>query len=783
MSRRFFFVSARSAVARLATVLFVVLSLYLSVVPTLAQREAGSISGKVSPTHDHDLALATARLPALGLEVAIQADGSFAFPTVRAGSHLLRVHVPTLGIAVQSVEVRAGEETSVEIEIKPGSHFEEVVVSATGEAREALELSSAVTTLSGEELLQRVEATLGETLANEAGVSSSFFGQGASRPIIRGLAGDRVRVLEDGLGTGDASDVSVDHAVTTDPLQAERIEILRGPATLLYGSSAVGGAVNVIDERIPTTRATRSVGGTVDLRVGSVSDERVGSVSLGGGASEWAWRANVMARETDDYDIPGFAQLEEHDEHEGDEEEHDEEENAFGTVPNSDLETQGGRFGLTRFFGDRGFLGVAVSGFETEYGIPGGAHAHEEEHDEDGHEEDEHGEEEAETVRVDMQQRRVDLRGLVNTSQGLFQAVRFRLGANDYEHVELEGDEQGTLFFNDYLEGRVELVQKSRGRSSGSLGVQYSDRDLEAVGEEAFVPKSQAERWALFTFQEIDAGPLTWQLGARFESQDSRADGHSSVSHDGVSGSAGVVWKMSDLWSLAGSVSRSVKLPAPEELFADGPHIATQSFEVGDPNLTEETGTGLDLSLRRTEGRVTGELSLYRQDFDDFIYQAFTGLEEDGLPVVLFAQSDAEFQGAELTGRVELLERDGHHLHLRVVGDLVDAELDDGSSLPRIPPMSLGAGLHYHSERWNAMAEVRWIDDQNEVAVNETPTEGYTFVNASLGYRFIFSGRIVDLLLRGRNLTDEEGRVHTSFLKNFAPLPGRDLTLSARFWF
>ncbi len=780
-----------------------------------AQSETGSLVGRVSPTHDHDMVLATASIPELGLEVAIAGDGTFRFDAVRPGSHILRVHVPTLGVAVERVEISSGEEAEVEVEIVPGSHFEEVVVSIGG--RDALELANPVTSLGGSELQLRVEASLGETLSNEAGVSSSFFGPGASRPIIRGFSGDRVRMLENGIGTGDASDVSVDHAVTTDPSQAERIEIIRGPATLLYGSSAVGGVINVVDERIPTTRASQQVGGTVDLRGGSVSDERVGTVNLQGGAGEWAWSASAVARETDDYEIPGFANVEEddhgdeehgddeHGEEHHDEDEHEEEENPFGMVPNTDLETQGGRFGVTRFFGDRGYLGVSVSGFDTDYGIPGGAHehAHEEEgeehhegeeehhdeeegehHDEDEGEHDhEEGEEEAETVRIDMEQRRVDLRGQLRVGDRFFQALKVRVGANDYEHTEFEGEEAGTRFFNESIETRIELVQQQRANGAGSIGIQYSDRDLEAIGAEAFLPKSQSERWAAFTFQEIAAGALTWQFGARFESQDADAVGVGSTSHDGISGSAGFVWEASDDWSVAASLSRSVKLPALEELFANGAHIATQSFEIGDPNLTEEVGTGLDLSLRKTRGRLTGELTLFRQDFSDFVFQAFTDDEEDGLPVVLFAQEDAEFQGAELTARYELFERDGHHLHLRVVGDVVDAELDAGGHLPRIPPLSLGAGLHYHSERWNAMAEVRWTDDQDDVATMETPTEGYTFVNASLGYRFLFGGQILDLMLRGRNLTDEEARVHTSFLKNFAPLPGRDVSLSARFWF
>ena len=326
-------------------------------------------------------------------------------------------------------------------------------------------------------------------------------------------------------------------------------------------------------------------------------------------------------------------------------------------------------------------------------------------------------------------------------------------------------------------------MQQQRGRSSGSIGLQYSDRDLEAIGAEAFIPRTVTERFALFTFQEIDAGPVRWQFGVRFEDQDNDALGVGTASHDGLSGSLGLVYELSEVWSLGASLARSVKLPNAEELFSDGPHIASQAFEIGDPTLSEEQGIGLDLSVRKSEGRVTGELTLYRQDFDDFIFQAFSGAAIDGLPVVLWSQEDAELTGAELKARIELYDRDGQHVHLQLIGDVVDAELDRGGNLPRIPPLRLGGGVHYHSEHWSGNVELRWVDDQGDIGINETPTDGYTFLNASVGRRFLLGGRIVDLLLRGRNLTDEEARTHTSFLKDFVPLPGRDLSLSARFWF
>lgn len=753
-----------------------------------AVEQRGTIAGKVTPSHDHDIVLATARIAELALKVDILADGSFLFEGVRPGTYVVEVRVPSIGATAQRVTVEAGQTSSLDIVLEPGGHFDEILVTASPNARSSLDLATPATSLDGDELTLRLQSSLGETLSQEAGISSTFFGPGASRPIIRGLSGDRVRMLEGGVGSGDASGVSVDHAVTTDPGQAERIEVLRGPATLLYGSSAVGGVVNVIDERIPTHRAT-GLTGDVTLGGSSVDDGSSVSLNLNGGSGRWAWHVDGIRRQTDDYEVPGFASLEEAEEHEEEEEHedegHDDEEAAEGFVPNSDIDSQGARFGLT-YFGDHGFLGLSVGGFESDYGLPSGlGHGHEEGEEEEGEEEEE------ETVRIDMQQRRIDLKGEITRPFSIFRGLRLRVGSTDYEHVELEGDEVGTLFFNDSMEGRLELVQQGRqlnDRASlnGSLGLQYFERDFEAIGDEAFLPPTHTERWALFTLQEIATGPVLWQLGARYESQDTdpEATGVQGRSHEGLSASLGLVWKANDRFSIGSSISRSVKLPAPEELYSDGLHVATQAFEVGDETLEEEIGNGFDLSFRLETQVVSGELTFFHQSFDNFIFQAFTGAEEDGFPVVIYSQQDATLEGIELQARVELLERQGHHLHLRLVGDMVDAELDEGGgNLPRIPPLRLGGGLHYHSESWNASAEVQWVDEQNDVARNETPTDGYTLLNASLGYRLLLKQQIIDVLLRGRNLGDEEARSHTSFLKTIAPLPGRDLSLMVKLLF
>ncbi len=764
--------------------------LILLFICTASSGETGGLSGVVFAENGDPAADAQVDMVDLHRRVQVTSDATFKFEDVPPGKYLVQALSRRYGSGVAEVEVTAGQTAEIEIRLDLASQVDEIVVTVAGDAKSRHELTQAVNVLSGEELSLRLQPSLGETLAQEPGVTSTYFGPGSSRPVIRGLGGDRVRMLEDGLGTGDASATSADHAVSVDAGTAERIEVVRGPSTLLYGSSAIGGVVNVIDGKIPDYQLDE-VSGSIELRGGSVSNERGGSVALNGGSGRWAWHVSGGRRDADDLNIPGFAEAEgeEHEEDGHEEEGEHEEEEVRGTLPNSDLETASAALGATYFFGrDKGFLGVSVSGFDTQYGLPGG-HGHEEgeEHEEEGEEheeEDEEHEEEGEDVRIDLERRRIDLRGEI-TQVGAFEALKFRWGMADYEHVELEGEEIGTIFNSDAWEGRFELVQKPRGNRTGSFGLQIRDRDFEAIGEEAFVPPTKTRGWALFAFQEWEIESLTWQIGGRFEQTDVEAEGSlPDRDFDGFSASAGLLWDIDDTYSLGVSLARSTKLPNAEELYSDGPHLATSTFELGNPDLEEETSLGLDLALRWRGERASGELTFFVNRFDDFIYQRFTGAEEDELPVVLYAQDDAEFAGVELETRFEIWESGTAHLDVHLFGDFVEAELSDsGEPLPRIPAMRYGAGLHYHNDRFHGMVEARRTDEQDRLAVNETSTAGFTFVNASVSYRFYRAGLAYDLLLRGTNLTDEEGRNHVSFLKDQVPLPGRDVSLALRLWF
>jgi iron complex outermembrane receptor protein len=676
--------------------------------------------------------------------------------------------------------------------------LENLVVTASPYGRNQADLAQPTSVLAGRELNLRQAPTLGELLAGQPGVSSTYFGPGASRPVIRGLGGDRLRVLENGLGALDASATSPDHAVSLDPLLIERVEVVRGPSALLYGGNAVGGVVNVITHRIHSALPDRPFQARAEVRAGSADDSLTSGMVLDGAAGRIAWHVDAYARDTGDVAIPGFAESARRRAAEAAEAAaHGDEPPAeiAGHIPNTALRNDGGAFGLS-LISERGFVGLAYSGHNSRYGVPAGAHAHA---DDEGAAEPHHGEE---GVRIDLRQRRLDLEGAITEAFGPFSGARFKLGTARYRHAELEGDTVGTVFHNEGYDGRLEFMHGSAGGLAGAFGWQGGRSDFDAVGDEAFVPPSRTDNQALFLLEEAAVGFGTWQFGARYEQQEiERRDGSDIGRDDGqVSLSLGYLHRLGEVWTLGASLARTERAPNAQELYADGPHVATNAYEVGDPSLGTEGSVALDVTLRRRTGLVTGSLTLFANHFDGFIFELPTGEraeegaggwevhadahDDHGIAVYRFVQRDARFVGAEAEAIVHLHEGPDGQFDLIFGADLVRGRnRTDGTDLPRITPVRLKSGAAWRRGALALGAEVQFVARQSRTAPDEVPTAAYDLISAYANYRLISGPLNWDLFIRGTNLGDREARLHTSFLKDVAPLPGRDVTAGVRLTF
>lgn len=677
---------------------------------------------------------------------------------------------------------------------------DQIVVTGSPLERPESEAFVGVSVLSGDELERNLAATIGETLRREPGVSSTAFGAGASRPIIRGQGGDRVRVLDNGIGSIDASASSPDHAVAVDPALASRIEIVRGASLLRYGSSGAGGVVNVIDGRIPTELPEGGVDASARLGRTSVDEgtEVAGGMTFKAadvGDAALVLHLDGTFREANDYDIPGFsesaafraleeAEEEEHDDDDDDHEEHEEEE-VQGTVENSFSESSSFAAGAS-LIGERGFFGISVRHQDASYGLPGGHHHHEEEHEDEDHDEDEeeHEEGEEENVFLDLEQTRVDVRGQLNFDSAMIESLNIFAGVANYEHIEFEGEgEVGTIFSNEGWEARFEAIQRQRGDWRGATGIQLRHRDFSAIGEEAFVPETSTDQFGIYTFQEVRKGPWLAEGAIRFEQTDHEVTSTGvERSFDGLSVSAGVHYDLAENVHVGGTLFRTERAPTTEELFSNGPHLATEQFEVGDADLDTEIATGIEGILRfeLPEGSVT--VTAFHTAYDGYIFDAATGEEDDELPVFQFQSQDAVFKGVELDAEMALGTVSGIDFGGDLVIDYVEAELDvDGNdNLPRIPPLGVTVGVDAEMGDFAWRAEAEYSAEQTSISQYELPTDEYTLLNAFVTWR-PSGAEAVAIQLSGHNLTDEEARMHTSHLKDLLPLPGRNIRLSVKF--
>jgi iron complex outermembrane receptor protein len=615
----------------------------------------------------------------------------------------------------------------------------------------------AVDVLDEEDLAVAPAATLGDLVSGLPGVRSTSFAPGASRPVIRGLSGPRVQVLTNGLGMIDASSVSPDHQVAVDPAEARRIEIVRGPSTLVFGGSAIGGVVNIIDDRIPTERPEGGVDGHLSAQASTVDHGSSFGARLKADAGPLVFTLDGFTREASDYEVPVFpesqALLDEEGETAGEER----------TVENTFVQLDQYGAGLS-YVGSRGYIGASIKHVDTTYGVPG--HEHEPDPlDPDAGEEG---------VSIGLEQTRYDLRGELNVDSGPFSAARLSAGWADYAHTEFEGDEVGTQFYSDGHEGRFELIQRERNGWKGVIGAQRLERTFDAVGDEAYVPRTDISEQGLYTVQRFDRGGLGFEGGLRLDKR-SLESVAGERDFTNLSASAGVFFRPSAPLFVGLSVARNARAPSEVELFAEGAHVATGAFEVGDIDVDSEIATSIEATLHYASGPFEFDLHAYHADYDGFIDLRPTGVDDidSGLPIFEYVQTDATFRGFEAEAEYRLWESGQRSLSLTGAADWVRASTDLGPAA-RIPPWSVTGGIEWASRLYDVGLEVRHVGEQDRTTDFELPTDSYTLVSLKGAVR-PFADRNVTVFAEASNLTDEEAREHASFQKDIAPLPGRSL--------
>lgn len=638
--------------------------------------------------------------------------------------------------------------------------YEEIIVTASPFPRLRFDVLQSTSTLSGDKLEEVLAGNLGETLDHVPGLAQSYFGPGAGRPLVRGLGGDRIRILVSGIGSFDASSTSPDHAPAADALSVKSVEIVRGPATLLYGNNAVGGVINVRDGRIPTEvpqnrldvlgRALHAGNGD-DNSLAVSLDTRVGG--------HWVLHTDGSLRSTNDILVPGFlrsARLRENDPLPPGNEE------SFRRAQNTSLQSQDFSSGLSRLF-TQGFVGISLSHNASDYGIPLVTG---------------YGEEQA--VRIDLEQTRFDFMSEIQHPFLIFEEAKIRFGYGDYEHREITEETDGTRFFNTEWEGRVELVQKSGNRLSGAMGVQLRHRDFKVTGAEAFVPPSLTSQHGVFVLQEYKTGPVRIEGGVRIERQTVSAPTLSlQRSFTGASLSGGVSYFLDDGIVLGVIAYRTERAPNAEELFSYGPHLATNAFEIGDATLAEEVAKGFEVAIRKAKGRLRGSANFFLTHYSNFIFEQPDGSQIDELPLYRFTSRDVAFHGAEVELLFEAVQQERFQLAFDVMLDFVRAqERSTSTPLPRIPPFGLQLGAEVTSAAVDFRVEMEHAAKQGRIALNELPTDSYSAFNASLTVRPWASSQEVTVRIQARNLTNEEIRYHTSFLKDILPAPGRSVRVS-----
>ena len=670
-----------------------------------------------------------------------------------------------------------------EVDAEKPHQLEEVVVESEPLERTIGSLARPVSVLKDAELRQQMGPTIGATLTQEPGINSQSFGPGVGQPVIRGLAGPRVRIMENGIGNNDVSNISPDHANSIEPSQAERIEILRGPSTLLYGSGAIGGVVNVIDNRVPEKKAEKPIGGALNQIYNSALDETSSSLKLEGGESEVAYHLDGFYRNSGNEIIGGQA-IDEPAARMYDEAlaEAPYLQNTNGYVPNTNARAKGGTAGLS-WVGDPGYAGVAVNYLENNYGIPPIGIPGEPD------------------IRINLWQTKYDFRGGIDNPFEYAEKLKVKFGYTDYKHVEMEGNETGTTWKSDSYESRIELTHKPIGPFKGQWGFQSVNGTTSATGEEATIPQTDIANYGVFAVETLETNPLTYDFGFRIEPQTvtpAVSSGYLGRSFLPVSGSVSGLWKVDPSNNLSLAFTESQRGPQAQELYVNGVHHATRSFEIGNPNLNMESSFNLELGYTFKQDWVNAQFNLFNNWVNDYIYSQYTGdlygheegihgPEEGGddhdhgheLPILQIEQANAVFKGFEANLMFPIMENSYGLVDLTLFGDYTRGTLSAGNgNVPRMPPLRFGTQIDYVKNKWSTFFRVTRGQAQEYAGENETETSGWVLMNVGVQYEAkSYADSKLLFYLKGNNLLDQDIRNSTSYLKNFAPEPGRGVQL------
>jgi iron complex outermembrane receptor protein len=711
---------------------------------TLTGRLVNSLSGDPIPD-------ATVQIDELRRTTTSGADGTFAFQDVPAGTYHVSVH--SQGYSARRIEIMVSTTAAPQIDfsIDPELHFEEVTT-VTGDARSQFEVYQPTAVLTGQELTKQVEMSLGDTLENQPGVAARSFGPAPSRPVVRGLDGDRVQILQDGQRMGDLSSQSGDHGVTVNPAAAERIEVVRGPATLLYGANAIGGLVNVITEDIPTRRL-EGYSGNATVDVGSAANEGGAAADIRAGTGRFALHAGGGGRRSGDVATPE------------------------GDLDNSQSRSGFGNVGLS-WTGANTYVGGSYGYDDTKYGIP---------IVEEGN------------VQLTPRRHSVGFRAGGQGLTGLFDSYRATFTLRRYKHDELEGDEVGTSFTNDTEEVELMAGHQALGRLKGQFGGWLLNRRFGASGAEVLSPDVDQRGAAAFVFEEVAWPHVTLQFGGRVDHARYSPDGEGERSFTAGSGSVGLLFTpaaANERLTIAVSLARAARVPALEELFYFGPHPGNFAFEIGNPDLTPEHALGFDVSMRWRHARASGEITYFRNDISDFVFRRPISLEDlerrldqfadrfssreldiaeaEEFPIVQNVAADSVLQGIETHGDFGLTS----NLFAEFTLDYVRGTLKETDDpLPRMPPLRANVGLRYQYNAFQVGGSVTAVAKQDRVLREETTTDGYGLLRLFAVYS-VQSGRALHTVTaRLDNVTDELYRNHLSLIKDLAPEMGRNFKL------